>query len=296
MTQSNNSIIIEIEGKSFCILGATGVVGSEVVKSLKLKLSNEFNLLGMCVDFLADFSRNQLVEDLKSKKNDIIVVHAAWYTQPKLYWSSPLNDDWKKSTVAFCSDLARDKAENVTLHFLGSRAEIEYPNNAYSRAKSDLNYELRKLSKNEKNLRIKYYYTPTVLSEKLKYDTFLYKLLDASFVARNSYGFENDDKRLKFITSSLLADRITNYIMTDFDGSRFQKVHKIGFEVSINNLFQAVKHFLHTNDLNEIVKNLSDLKLLEPGKWASKYIISEDLAKLLCEATINYQKLKVSLK
>lgn len=89
------------------VTGATGFIGRHIVAELaragfqvhalsrKPLLDTVPNITAHQIDLLNHVATAELLNDIKAK----ILIHAAWYTKPKLYWESELNLDWVASSL-----------------------------------------------------------------------------------------------------------------------------------------------------------------------------------------------------
>ena len=156
------------------ITGSEGFLGSEIIKILnkkrkiklhglsrKLKSESNYNIINL--DLL---KKNSIKRLFKKYKYDILI-HCAWYTNPKDYLSSKKNLIWLKISKTLINEFYNSggkqfigigsNAEFKVISKINKISEKKYSSGAktlYGKCKSELNHYLLKKYKNSKWIRI----------------------------------------------------------------------------------------------------------------------------------------------
>lgn len=156
------------------ITGSEGFLGSEIIKILSKKKKIELHGLSRKSKSESDYNiikldllkKNTIKKLFKKYKFDILI-HCAWYTNPKDYLHSKKNLTWLKISKTLINEFYNNggkqfigigsNAEFNTISKINKISEKKYSSGAktlYGKCKSELNYYLLKKYKKSKWIRI----------------------------------------------------------------------------------------------------------------------------------------------
>jgi len=119
------------------VTGASGFIGQYCIALLSGRGSdvhavgrqppqNSTNVIWHAVDLVAPGAVSRLVEEVKPTH----LLHLAWYTVPKKYWSAPENLEWVAASLLLAREFARHGGKRAI--FAGTCAEYEWVEGRYS--------------------------------------------------------------------------------------------------------------------------------------------------------------------
>ena len=91
--------------KKILVTGAFGFIGSNVLKKINRKKFNIYTISstkkGTTKNYKGNFLDKIFLDRVLDEVKPDIVIHLAWYTEPKKFYNDPINNDWKEKTKYF---------------------------------------------------------------------------------------------------------------------------------------------------------------------------------------------------
>lgn len=249
-------VIIETDCHCHCFIGASGLIGSSVIKSLSVELPYSSNH-ELDINFLNILDQEILCSFLLEKNKKLILIHTAWFTEPVSYWTSPMNMVWADATFNFIENLVKNINYGIDIHFMGSLAQIDSPQTLYSKSKNNLFSKMDSIIKKSDKICMNWYYIPTIFGQSVNKGTLFYKLIKAATEKSDSYGFKTDETVIRIDFSINIGEYIANNILNMAPMKKLYEINNIGYQISIKKLFDIFKNYQNKNDLEYLKEDIA---------------------------------------
>ena len=287
------------------VTGATGFIGKH---TLPLLLSRGFEVHAVSSKFIqsddnyfwhqTDLLKFDQIKDLISQVAPSHLLHFAWYTEQKKYWSSPKNLPWLQSSLVLLDAFKNNGGKRAV--FAGTCAEYEWkfstyfenktplnPNTLYGACKHSLQTVLDSYSR-ETQLstawgRIFFLFGPEEHPDRLV--SFIIKSLLKNKIASCSRG----DQLRDFLYVEDVAFAFVSILQSDIEGpinigsgnaiTVKDLILKIGIKLDKCHLIKFNAIPTPKDDPHQLVANIT--KLAKEVKWAPKYNLDAGIDKTI---------------